>query len=302
MKKNSFRKILILVITLVSIISVPVANIKALPADINEEKPKLVFPVISDVHIGADYSEEKLKNILDDFKTTVNTYDAIAVVGDFTNAGKEHQYDSFMKIFNDNRIKDAESVLALGNHEYYAMDSNNSGYEKRFVKKTGMPAPYYDKWIKGYHFIVLAPEDQETANLSDVQIKWLSEKMEERRTESRPQFIFFHHPFSNTVYGSELWGWVDKNERVYGILKKYPEAILFTGHSHYTPENPKTICEREFTMVNTSSVYYTMANDNARAPFNLSHGLVVNVYDGRVEIGYREASSHKWIGKPYVIE
>lgn len=302
MKKSSLKEVLILVITLIGFISVPWVNMEALPSEEFEEKPRLVFPVISDVHIGADYSEEKLQNILNDFKTTINTYDAIAVVGDLTNAGHELQYDNFMRIFNNNKVKEAESIIAIGNHEYYAGDSTNAGYEKRFVRKTGMPAPYYDKWVKGYHFIVLAPEDKETANLSDTQIKWLSEKIEERRTESRPIFIFFHHPFSNTVYGSELWGWVDKNERLYGILKKYPETILFTGHSHYTPEDPKTICEKEFTMVNTSSVYYTMDNDSTRAPFNLSHGLLVKVYDGRVEIGYREASNHKWVGKPYSIE
>lgn len=65
-----------------------------------------------------------------------------------------------------------------------------------------------------------------------------------------------HEHISNTVYGSsdfEGWGMPDFAE----ILKDYPQAVDFSGHSHYPINDPRSIWQGEYTAVGTGGLYYT---------------------------------------------
>lgn len=267
-----------------------------------KDSPNLVFPVISDVHIGAGNSELKFREALKDFKSVYPNYNAIVMVGDSTDKGKERQYGTLMQILNEEKPKNAENIITMGNHEYYEGNLDNAGYEKRFVNKTLMPAVYYDKWIKGYHFIALAPEHNEWAMLSETQLKWFSEKLKENEDESKPIFVFLHQPFSNTVFGSESWGAIGNHERLYEILKEHPQVIFFSGHSHYSLEDKKTMYQKDFIMFNTASINYIMTEGDGYGLPELSQGLLVEVYDGEVVVKSREISQHRWIGRTYNIK
>ncbi|WP_027415854.1 hypothetical protein [Aneurinibacillus terranovensis] len=84
---------------------------------------------------------------------------------------------------------------------------------RRFLDFAGYHQLFYDKWIKGYHFIFLGseqyrqsnPYNYEDAYLSDEQLDWLRTKLKEG-DRKRPTFIFLHQPLPDTVSGSFCLG------------------------------------------------------------------------------------------------
>jgi predicted phosphodiesterase len=267
------------------------------------EIPKLQIPVMSDIHINNQYETDLFKRALNDMKIAAPNYGAIALVGDITEWGATYQYDTFMRTLNENIKIGAEKIIAMGNHEsaeiWYGSPDADRGYLNRFITKTGMPSVYYDKWISGYHFItlggeVLANSNANDAILSENQYMWLEKSLPINADPKKPIFVFLHQPINKTVYGSEMWHGNLGDGRLYNILAKYPQVILFSGHSHNLLDHPRTVYQDKFTMVNTGSVQYTWFN-GGYGPRGTSQGLLVNVYDNKVEIKSREFSTGTWL-------
>ncbi|WP_312470614.1 metallophosphoesterase [Neobacillus sp.] len=280
------------------------------------EQPTLQMAVMSDVHINQGYPNNKFKQALTDLKNIAPGYDTIAVVGDFTDRGFEEDYKAFKQILGENKNPGAEQFITMGNHEYFESNYDKAStvtdemMQKRFMDYNGDPLStiYFDKWIKGYHFISLAgelsaktlslaygniPDAKDWAYISEEQYQWFERTLAVEAASNKPIFVFLHQPIANTVYGSDKWNAGFDSKRLLTILKKYPQAILFSGHSHYPLNHPKSIYQDGFTMVNTSSVEYTW-NENGRIP-GFSQGYLVNVYDDRVEMKSREFSDGTWI-------
>lgn len=280
------------------------------------EPPNLQMAVMSDVHINSKDLNNHFKQALTDLSRIAPNYDTIAIVGDMTDTGIESDYQSFKQILNAYKNPSAEQVLSMGNHEYFEsyIDKNSTVtddmLQARFMNDSDEPLSsiYYDKWIKGYHFISLAgersprsllnyesmyPGAKDWAYISDQQYQWLEQTLAINASSNKPIFVFLHQPITNTVYGSINWGAGFDSERLLAILQKYPQVILFSGHSHYLLDHPKSIYQDGFTMVNTSSVDYTWY-EGGWVP-NHSQGFLVNVYNNRVELKGREFSNGTWI-------
>lgn len=267
------------------------------------EMPKLQMPIMSDIHINNEYEINLFKRALNDMKAAAPNYSAIALVGDITGRGATYQYDAFMRALNENIKLGAEKIIAMGNHEsgeiWYGSPAADRDYLNRFITKTGMPNVYYDKWISGYHFItlggeVLANSYANDAILSENQYIWLEKVLSINADPQKPIFVFLHQAINNTVYGSEMWNGNLGDGRLYNILAKYPQVILFSGHSHNLLDHPRTVYQDKFTMVNTGAVQYTWFN-GGYGPSGTSQGLLVNVYDDKVEIKSREFSTGTWL-------
>lgn len=272
-----------------------------------EEQLLLQFPVMSDIHIGEEVQKERFINALKDFRAIAPNYQAIAMVGDITNHGAVREYEDFNKLLNSNMNEGAEKIITMGNHEYFEGFSSKTGldkylYMKRFTSMTGMPGDgatiYYDKWIEGYHFITLggegftAPDDDDYANITEAQYSWLKRTLPKSADPAKPIFVFLHQPIDHTVYGSDDWGAGFDDTKLLDLLNQYPQVILFSGHSHYILNHPRTIYQDGFTMVNTGAVAYTYSDSGS---LSFSQGLLVNVYADRVEIKAREFTNHTWI-------
>ncbi|MFZ7943805.1 fibronectin type III domain-containing protein [Neobacillus sp. 19] len=272
-----------------------------------EESPVLQFPVMSDIHIGEKYQKDRFIKALSDFRILAPNYQAIAMVGDITNHGWEQEYDDFNNILNSNIIPSAEKIITMGNHEYFEgvfsnRDWDPEFYMNRFVSKTRLPEEgtkiYYDKWIQGYHFITLGGEgfpssdDHDHANVTDEQYDWLEKTLSEDSDPAKPIFVFLHQAIDNTVYGSDDWGGGFNNNRLQEILSQYPQVILFSGHSHYLLNHPRTVYQNGFTMANAGSVAYTYSDSGSHLN---SQGLLVNVFLDKVEIKARDFTTNTWV-------
>jgi Icc protein len=303
-----------------------VSNVHA--AGESNDKPKLSFGVISDIHLRAgkddmgnpyyDHAaENKFAAALQDLNKINPKSNALVIDGDLTVTGVQTDYDSMNKVLNENSHP-KNTLFAMGNHEFYhafyAKDGNYnpSGFPNgeteqtaiaRYLQNTGMPSLYYDKWIEGYHFIVLGseksrisnPNNYDNAVLSDTQLQWLDKQLKES-PDDKPTFVFLHQPIPFTTAGSDA-NYIIDADKLKNILKKYPQVIYFSGHTHWTLKNqPKTMYQDKFTMFNDSTVVNPY-NPITNSLVGDSEGLYVQVYKDKVEVTGRDFTNKQWIDK-----
>ncbi|KAB2336583.1 phosphatase [Cytobacillus depressus] len=292
-----------------SLSSIPVSAVSSSSVT-NGNKPDLVFPVISDIHIHHQNvaNLEKFITTLDQLNQLIPEQDAFVAVGDLTDNGFEPEYDKFMSTYNKRKQPKAVSMFAIGNHDYWnGLSVINA--QKRFLEKTGMETLYFHKVVKGYHFIILGSEDGRTEGTFSVrQIEWLGEQLQMANADDpkKPIFVFHHQPIKGTVYGSE-WGFSQNRDLFYDTLKKYPQVVSFSGHTHYPLDDPKIIHQKDFTSIGTSTGAYLWLDSGriqgevpAGADF-LNQALIVEVYNNKLIIKRRDIHNNDWTGEPFEI-
>lgn len=263
----------------------------------------LTFNVISDLHITG-YENKFNKNFeeaLKDLNKVNPKADALCIVGDMTESGKDENYERFQTILS--QIPHAKPYMVLGNHDVRWLEG---GYEEAyacFMKNSGMPSTYYDKWIEGYHFIFLATDKdlKDAGSLSDKQLVWLEGKLAEAK-DKKPIFVFLHQSLVDTSAGSykvdrynqSYPDGVLEDEALRAILSQYPQVFFFTGHTHAVVDHPDTVIKKDgIHYINTASVAYTLASDGYGED-NGSQGLCVEVYKDRIIVKGRDFMKKTW--------
>lgn len=265
------------------------------PAESNPQQPIDVkgntafaaprFAVISDVHFGNNKGEGPMVKVPKALKNLIAKQprvDAVFVVGDISDYGQSHQYDMVLKVFNDTTIVPADLPVffLMGNHDHY---SGKKAYENYF--KLGQPLHHYID-IKGYPFITISMSGTSSNSYSDKDLDFLAKSMEDaaKRYPGKPIFVFTHVPPQNTVYGTQPrdggWGSV----KFEPILSKYPQAVVFSGHSHFPLGDPRSIHQNIYTSVNDGSTTYSevepgVVNEGIHpAKYDyVTEGVIVNV-------------------------
>lgn len=285
-----FKRILKL-ITPITIVSLLLLLIPSYPPVkiINADEDKLVFSVISDVHIKniATQEQTKFENALKYLNNKYPEMDALLIAGDITNGGADEEYDRFNSIYSNYSNKNWKRIISMGNHDYWNGLSNEEA-QNRFKEKTGNNINTHIV-LKGYHIITISSEDGEChGTFTDISRSWLKSELYKAKADNpeKPIFLVVHQPIKDTVYGSDEWG----NASLKEILKDYPQCIVFAGHSHYALNDERSINQEDFTSVGTSSLSYVnleYGKVNGSVPpkaTEFSQGLVVEVSSNKVKI------------------
>lgn len=309
-------------------------------------KGALAFAVISDTHVennkgvGAGVKvPQALKNI-----TSYKPLDAIFVAGDLTDGGSADQYKRFASIWgNDANFTNPVDrfVFMMGNHDNFSAtpyDNYQNG-----LKDFNMGEPYpLDQYhvIKGYPFISLSQRNGSNNDVSnsangtaaypkstcDSLTTWMARAAKE--CPGKPIFIITHVAPRYSCYSSwpNLEGdggsWPAWSMNVLNpILNKYPQAVVFAGHSHYPLGDPRSIHQganpnstrqNYYTVINTGSTTYTEIHapsvDEGNHPANyenITEGMIITEQpNGDIEIRrydtYRNEeidADHRWVLK-----
>ncbi|MGL4772596.1 MAG: metallophosphoesterase family protein, partial [Clostridium sp.] len=267
-----------------------------------EDKPNLRFAVLSDVHAGPTKLTEnrRLMNVFSSIYQLDPSMDAVSIVGDFTDSGSQIEYNTFKSIVQLSKKPETNLIISMGNHEGNTAD--------RFKNTTGKN-PRENISIKGYHFITLSPRSEDTVyggNRYNLDEEWLRKQLENATAEdpSKPIFLFMHHGIKDTAYGTDEWNTPDLG----GLLKDYPQVLIFSGHSHYPLNDPRSIYQKDFTSINTSTnsyfeleegMMYGTIPPNAQ---NASQIMVLDVDGTKVKIRKLDLLSGKYIGEDWVID
>ena len=304
-------------------------------------KVNLKFGVVSDVHVrdDKDHDDKAFKQALAYFRD--NGVDAVLIAGDIADRGRisqlQYAADAWYSIFPDNKAPDGrhvEKLFVYGNHDVlawkwgadaarqgdpaliadaigYSQASIAATWEKCFREKY---EPIWIKDVKGYKFI------GRHWGHNDKLEAFVAAHAGELRG-SRPFFYTQHDHPRNTCIGTWAWGYDDGTST--RVFSAFPNCVAFSGHSHYTLTDERTVWQGAFTSINTSSLRYTSLDyafrenaagnsygnkawkpdgTNARVPTgDGKQGMLVEVGDEAIVIHRREFTWGESLGDDWVM-
>ena len=300
---------------------------------------RLRIGVLSDVHLRNPGDEATFLKALAYFSD--HGADGVLFAGDIADTGRAAELkicaDSWFKTFPNGKAPDGrpvEQLFVYGNHDIdgWKWKSNEERYkanpELKKVDAIGFEnnrariweelfhekfAPIWMKRVKGYAFV--------GAHWGDIRIE---EYMKAHGREIDPTLPFFYtqhaHP-RDTCFGS--WAWGRDDGRSTRALSPFPNAVAFSGHSHYTLTDERTVWQGAFTSVNTASLKYASTDYALRENMpgnghgyrgerrkhvmakvhtsNGRQGMLMSVFDDHIALERREFVTDKSLGDDWVI-
>jgi Icc-related predicted phosphoesterase len=216
----------------------------------------LRFAAMSDVHLNGSKTQaeylrfEKALDFMYDYssKQEYKNFDVLLVAGDMTNNGNDSELQAFADIVKS-KVKDGtQKMFVMGNHEYSKNDPET--VQKRWESYAGMSKNSHIV-VNGYHFIGVSPENYNSYTYVS---EWLDSELAKAVADDpeKPVFVTQHYHIADTVYGSDLWG----TSQLTAVLKKYPQIVNFSGHSHYPVNDPRSIHQKYFTSLGCGTLSY----------------------------------------------
>ena len=331
----------------------------AAPGKYSSGKPNLKFGVVSDVHLRANPKAPGL-NRGGDTTTLEHTLmwyrdqgvDAVAVVGDIADHGLVEEMEAFaatwFKVFPDDRAPDGrrvERIVVYGNHDWGGMrykpfisgkypdatdlsDLILAGKPKEHWERI-FHEPWehvYRKDVKGYAFVGAQWSNGWCKGRNEIGVQGVESFFDAQKGKIDPSlpFFYFQHPHpKDTCYGS--WAWGSDNGTATKVLSTYSNAVAFSGHSHYSLTDERSIWQGDFTSLGTSSLRYTavasrsspQGYENAGAdnaarynPYKVMgvlptgdsrQGMLVSVYEDHITFTRREFVYDGSLGEDWVM-
>ena len=256
--------------------------------------PVMRFVATSDTHItelgdiGCQRTSAMIKTAyaISDADADYKNLDAVVFSGDITDNGQKKSFYAFAAVTN-NEIREGTERLAVvaKSHDGYAFANKSLDI---FTRITGQETDFH-RVINGFHFIGISRSDS-LKQYTKQQVEWLDENIAAAVADDpqKPVFVFQHEHVKDTVYGSsETDGW--GLDTFTDVLKKYPQAVHISGHSHFPANDPRAVWQGEFTAINDGGLaYFELAVDGKNGQFpeekeRMSQALIVEVdADNRV--------------------
>lgn len=313
------KRIMLILLSFLSFFSSPLlGNFTAEFAPVDEENVRLCFAAISDIHMtDSVFRSGMLELGLYDMEKSAYPLDALVMTGDNTDHGEVEQYEMLCNTMR--RYTPAKNILvAAGNHDTWTQSDDSGKAKELFTQYTGqitgrsVDKMYYAAEINGYHFIILGSEsDHVSAYISDEQLAWLGETLEEASQDNKPIFVLSHWPMNATHGLPETWGdkepqpedggFGEQSTRVEAILKSYKNVFLLSGHIHLGFTNGLTEHIYGYNSVETyGSVHnvnlpcYMYPSAGLNGTVSNGTGFIFEVYDDEVILRGRSFSAGVW--------
>lgn len=277
---------------------------------------------------------------------------AIVLAGDIVNTGTDKQYQNAEYIFGsvaDGGImpEGTQLVITMGNHDYgndFSLSYEEAmAFQDKFEAVFG--AATCDTVINGYHFITITCDERLDAkgdnganmkrpygyDYSEATIAKATELIEAAVAEdpNKPVFVIQHVPTSDTVlYSHEDYvtaeGKVGKADisdsavpTLFELEKKYPNLVVFAGHSHAPINDTASIHQEYFTAINTgvlgggaaqSKVDGAKFSDSTDPNVSYSSATHDDVYlvevdsYNRVRVRIWDTASADFVGETYMVD
>ena len=287
---------------------------------------KLVLGVVSDIHVDAGKGDFKKFGDAAQFERTLRWFDdqgadGVVVAGDMADNGMVNQLEcvgeAWFRVFPGGRSpqdgRKVEQLFVYGNHDvegqYYDKFDvryfEKKSFEAALIRRDPAAAwkhvfheeysPIWFKEVKGYQFVgahwSLGPNPWH--GIPEVE-DWFRENA--AKIDCTKPFFFIQHPHpKDTVYGDEAWcpdgGYATR------ALSAFPNAVAFTGHSHTSLTDERSIWQGAFTSIGTSSLRYGGSVDQ----YEQRQGLLVKVYEDRIVVVRRDFLHDESLGDDWII-
>lgn len=258
----------------------------------SEEKDDFVFqPLKTVVFADVQLEQENFGNTRNAYLALRNHFnyaksigaEVVFMPGDVVNKADESCYQAYEKAlrsvygFDENDYP--EMIFCMGNHEWWGSDEKDISTAvslfkkyarietKNLVKKSEISyyldkettLPTYYKVIKGIPFLVISGNGSDgriESKLKDEISGWLEEISELPSVKlGGPIYVAYHYPISRVTYKGENANTV--SNAINDLFKNYPNAIVFTGDTHFSGVNERTINQTNYTAINLGSSSYS---------------------------------------------
>lgn len=295
-------------------------------------RPDLKVGILSDIHLSQPEKHQS-QGAIDMFCDVLRFFrkervDAVLIAGDLTNGGTMTEMRVVAAAWNDVFGKDPnppEKVFVTGNHEkvYYDQakkkgELDNPGYADglyRDVKKNWRElfgeewSPFFIKTVKGYSFV--GAHWAEWHREKDFRAFLAANRA--KLATGRPFFFTQHAHPQNTCYGTWTWhqwdgGPTDK------VLADYPNAVAFSGHTHYSLTDERSVWQGSFTSIGTASLRWLSlpsGRENGASELGLgtrmgqmcwgSQGMVMSVWGDKMVFERYDFVNKEKLGDDWVV-
>ena len=233
----------------------------------------LRFGVLSDIHIREGGKTERcyggdvtyFRKALEYFRG--QGVDAVMIAGDLADKGRASELKAVADVWFDVFPEGCgvEKLFVSGNHDWWGQ---KSVAKMKALWEETWREPYESLWhktVKGYHFLGQHWEDYNSCTGAPFGKlgPWL-ERNGGLVRGGRP-FFYVQHPHPRgTCNGA--WAWGRDNGATTKALAGWPNAVVFSGHSHHAQTDERSIWQGAFTSVNTGSLRYGCHPDNGGMP------------------------------------
>ena len=233
--------------------------------------------------------------------------DVIVMDGDIVNNAVEEYYKlfehAFTSVYGNNENQYPEFVWTMGNHEWWGLDEREDANAialfkqharietVNLVRKSNVKfsldnnetLPTYYKVINGVPFVSISGEDADGLigeTLKQEIASWLNEIADLPYVRKGGNiYISYHYPLSNSMthgHGSHQNAGVLED-----LLKDYPQAVVFTGHTHYPAVNERAIDQKDFTTINIGTSSYSVLDNRSATMADYESYYNVDNADGK---------------------
>ena len=252
--------------------------------------PNMTFGVVSDIHIKIAPDGKGMRSS-HDCSTFIHALewfrdrkvDAVMMAGDLADTGLVPELEAvaaaWWKVFPDSKApggRHVERVFITGNHDWDAYTYDGGVFVKKLYPDPAehdrnllckdlkgnweriMQEPYvpiYRKDVKGYSFIGAHWDGTPCHPKCETAFRHVGKWFDENGAKldpSKPFFYCQHAHLQNTVYGP--WAWGHDSGETTASLNAFPNAIAFSGHSHYSLTDERSIWQGGFTSLGTASL------------------------------------------------
>jgi predicted phosphodiesterase len=295
--------------------------------------------VLSDVHLKTPGDEDTLVAAFTYFRD--NGADGVIIAGDIADTGRISELkrcvDAFNLVFPGGKRPDGgkvEKLFVYGNHDLWGCHWSKKhnpedarrdgiGWDEKSparVWEEVVGEPYSDFWIKNIKGFTFVGAHWTRSD----QFDGLGDFLKAHAKEIDPSKPFFYtqhaHP-KDTCIGP--WAWGRDNGASTNALSLYPNAVAFSGHSHYPLTDERSVWQGAFTSINTASLRYCshdyslreniggnghgFRNENRKHLMDKletgdsRHGMLVSVYGNSLVIERRDFVSGMSLGDDWVI-
>ncbi len=310
----------------------------------NPVRPNLTLGVLSDIHIHTQEQVPVFEKALAFFRDA--GVDGVVIAGDMADTGLVHQLEkvaaAWFKVFPDNKAPDGRTVEKLfvyGNHD--VSDYADGELKSKGLDPKDWPAhklvtdrkanwerilrePWqgvYAKQVKGYVFVGAHWGYEKQL---DAFLQANADRLGLRN--GKPFFYAQHEQLDDTVNATWLirgakWdnGQIPSVTR--DCLSKYPNCIAFSGHSHNSLTDERSIWQGAFTAVNCSCARgyaftppgrengFACPDFNRTPPFEMDkfdhqsvrQGMVMEVFADRITFAKREFTYDQVLADDWVV-
>lgn len=262
---------------------------------------------------------QDLQHALNDYAELLPGADGMLMVGDIVNSGSDAEWTEIYDVMDATAdIRPRQTIASMGNHERYAAGGFDANRD-RFLDFADRDKVWDEYVIEGpagdLPVIVLGQEFSGPTDvaMSDAQVAFLEERLAHWTALDKQVAVMTHFPLGDTVSASWIPGYHghhQMNDRLTSILGNYPNAIVFSGHTHYPAELGDWAVQRRtadghpdgFWAVNTVAMHVewdargeNTAGISEVVTRDINQGLTLEAYGDRVVVKAYDFAGDTWL-------